>query len=74
MGIGKAVMPYTSGSQSASIGRTFFGGLKALVLALLLYPLKTYTSDFENTGIGIAYASAFKSAGIGCIHIFVNTI
>lgn len=49
---------------------------KALVLALLLYPLKSYTSAFENAGIGIAYAgigiayaSTFKSPGIGCIHI-----
>ena len=74
MGISKTVMPYTGGSQSASIGRSYGGCLKTLVYALLIYLLKTYTSVFENAGIGTAYASAFKSVGIGCIHIFVNTI
>ena len=57
-------MPYTGGSQSASIGRSYCGCLKTLVYALLIYLLKTYTSAFENVGIGTAYASAFKSVGI----------
>ena len=74
MGISKTVMPYTGGSQSASIGRPYCGCLKTLVYALLIYLLKTYISAFENARIGTAYASAFKSVGIGCIHIFVNTI
>ena len=30
-GIGYGHMPYTSGSQSAGIGRTYCGGLKTLV-------------------------------------------
>ena len=29
---------------------------------------RTYTSAFVNTGIGTAYASAFKSAGIGLLN------
>ena len=29
---------------------------------------RTYTSAFVNAGIGIAYASAFKSVGIGLLN------
>ena len=74
MGIGKTVMPYTSGFQSADIGRTYCGGLKTLVQALLLYSLKTNTNAFENAEIGTAYANTFKSVDIGCIHISINTL
>ena len=33
-----------------------------------LYWFTTYTSAFVNNGIGVAYASAFKSAGIGLLN------
>ena len=62
-------MPYTGVFKAPAQAVPIPMFSKALVLALLLYPLKSYTSAFENAGIGIAYAGAFKSPGIGCIHI-----
>ena len=62
-------MPYTGVFKALAQAVPIPTFSKALVLALLLYPLKSYTSAFENAGIGIAYAGAFKSSGIGCIHI-----
>ena len=62
-------MPYTGVFKALAQAVPIPTFSKALVLALLLYPLKSYTSAFENAGIGIAYAGAFKSPGIGCIHI-----
>ena len=47
---------YTSAFESAGIG-TF-----------KLYWPDTYSSAFVNAGIGTAYASTFKSAGIGLLN------
>ena len=47
---------YTSAFESAGIG------------PFKLYWFTTYTSVFVNTGIGIAYASTFKSVGIGLLN------
>ena len=33
-----------------------------------LYSFKNYTNTFENVGIGVAYASTFKSAGIDLLN------
>ena len=62
-------MPYTGVFKALAQAVPIPTFSKVLVLALLLYPLKSYTSAFENAGIGIAYAGAFKSPGINCIHI-----
>ena len=35
---------------------------------------KAYSSTLESAGIGSTYSSAFKSAGISYIHIFVKVI
>ena len=47
---------YTSAFESASIG------------PFKLYWPDTYSSAFVNAGIGTAYASALKSAGIGLLN------
>ena len=54
-------MPYTGVFKALAQAVPIPTFSKALVLALLLYPLKSYTSAFENAGIGIAYAGAFKA-------------
>ena len=47
---------YTSAFESAGIG------------PFKLYWPDTYSNAFVNTGIGTAYASAFKSIGISCLN------
>ena len=47
------------------IGTTYAGTFKSTSIGLQwIYPLKTYTSAFKNTGISTSYVSAFKSVGI----------
>ena len=55
---------YITGAKKI-IKKTYTSAFKsASICHFKLYWFKTYTSTFENVGIGTAYVNAFKSAGI----------
>ena len=58
-------MTYPGALKTIGIGFGIGYGHMPYTSAFKLYSFKTYTSAFENAGIGIGYASAFGSAGIG---------